>query len=118
MSTIQNYIVGFGLSALCTFAAFAVVMQYTAGRSLFMPEKLLILIIGLSVAQFFIQMICFLHLGQEDKPRWNLITFFFAAFIVLVLVGGTVWIMHHLDQGHNLEEVYRGGVISPQTQDD
>ncbi len=84
-----------------------------------MPEKLIVLIIGLAVAQLFVQLIYFLHLGQEKKPRWNVITFAFAAFIVLVLVGGTVWIMYHLDEGHaGLTEIYEGGVISPQTQDD
>ena len=119
MSTVRTYTVGFVLSVGFTLAAFGLAWQYIGDRSLFMMEKLVVVLIGLAVAQLYVQLVYFLHLGQENKPRWNFITFAFAAFVVIILVGGTIWIMYHLDRGHaDLSEVYQGGVISPQTQDD
>lgn len=111
--TIRTYIIGFALSILLTLAAFWFVSQDVS------HDVALLVLVGLAVAQLFVQLICFLHVGQGEKPRWNLITFIFTAFIVIVLVGGTIWVMHHLDRTHmNLSEIYEGDVISPQTQDD
>ncbi len=111
--TIRTYITGFTLSIALTLAAFWLVSQD------FSHEAAVAVLVALAVAQLFVQLICFLHIGQGGRPRWNLITFIFTAFIVVVLVGGTIWVMYHLEQGHGgLEEVYEGGVVSPQTQDD
>jgi len=77
------------------------------------------LLITLAVAQLWVQLIYFLHVGSEQKPRWHAITLGFAAFIVIVLVGGSIWIMNHLKQNtHNFSELYPSGEISPQAQDD
>ena len=119
MKTVRTYIRGFVFSVALTLAAFGLVFWYLEGTSALSREVLIVLLVALAVAQLFVQLFCFLHLGAEEKPRWNAITLAFAAFVVLVLVGGTMWIMYHLDRGHaDLSEVYRGGVISPQTQDD
>jgi cytochrome o ubiquinol oxidase operon protein cyoD len=111
--TLRTYILGFTLSVMLTLAAFWFVGQN------FSREVGVVVLVALALTQLIIQLVCFLHLGAEQKPRWHLITFVFAAFIVLVLVGGTIWIMYHLDQGHgDLEEIYPLGEISPQAQDD
>jgi len=113
--TLHNYIKGFVISIALTLCAFALVTN-VGGVS---AETLLLLLVALAVAQLFVQLYYFLHLGAEEKPRWHLITFAFAAFIVLVIVGGTIWIMYHLDQNHgSLREIYPSGVVSPQAQDD
>ncbi|OGC84335.1 cytochrome o ubiquinol oxidase subunit IV [Candidatus Adlerbacteria bacterium RIFCSPHIGHO2_12_FULL_53_18] len=120
MSTLQNYSIGFLLSIAFTLAAFWLVWQHVQGAALFSAEKLVVLLVGLAVAQLYVQLICFLHLGAEkQRPRWSLIIFAFAAVVVVVLVGGTIWIMYHLDRGHtDLSEIYPSGTVSPQTQDD
>ena len=101
MNTARIYIIGFTLSVLLTLAAFWLVGQT------FTREVVLVFLVTLAVAQLWVQLICFLHLGREQKPRWHLITFAFAAFIVLVLVGGSIWIMYHLDhQTHDTSEVW------------
>ena len=53
-----------------------------------------------AVVQFFIQMRLFLHLGQEDKPRYQLTAFNFMVLVVLILVFGSIWIMQNLDYHH------------------
>lgn len=55
------------------------------------------IIAGLAFAQFVIQMIFFLHLGRERKPKWKLWMFFSMVIVVLILVIGSLWIMHNLD---------------------
>ena len=42
----------------------------------------------------------FLHLGQEDKPRYQLTAFNFMVLVVLILVFGSIWIMQNLDYHH------------------
>jgi cytochrome o ubiquinol oxidase operon protein cyoD len=44
-----------------------------------------------------IQLHYFLHLGDEPKPQWNLLTFGFMIGVVLILVFGTLWIMNNLN---------------------
>ena len=114
--TLRNYIKGYGISIVLTLLAFVLVMNVGEGLS---AKMLLVLLVVLAVAQLFVQLFYFLHLGAEAKPRWHLITFVFAAFIVIVLVGGTIWIMYHLDKGHDdLSELYPSGAVSPEAQDD
>lgn len=44
----------------------------------------------------FIQLFFFLHLGQESKPYWNSQLFLFMLTILVILVIGSLWIMHNL----------------------
>lgn len=90
--TIKNYTIGFVLSLVLTLVAyFAVVNEWAAGLSL-------LLILGLlAVAQMIVQLIYFLHLGEESRPRYRLLSFVFMAGILLIIVVGSVWIMHSLD---------------------
>lgn len=113
MTSTRPYVLGFALSVVLTLAAF-----WLVGQS-YPSEIVLVLLVTLAVAQLWVQLICFLHLGEEQKPRWHRITFAFAAFVVVVLVGGSIWIMYHLDHTmHPLEEIYPSGEVSPQGQDD
>ncbi|MBP9841105.1 MAG: cytochrome C oxidase subunit IV family protein [Simkaniaceae bacterium] len=88
----KRLILGFVLSIILTLAAYcAVVCHGVHGKSL------LFLVLGLGGVQALIQMICFLDLGMESKPYWQLITFVFMAVILGVVVGGSLWIMYHLN---------------------
>lgn len=121
MKSLHSYITGYGLSVALTLAAFGLLYFYREGKLDSFPYELMVpLLILLALAQFFIQLVFFLHLGQEEHPRWNSIAFVFTAFIVIVLVGGTIWIMNSLthDHGVDLLEIYPTGHITPQAQDD
>lgn len=91
--TYRSYIIGFVLSIVLTLAAYFLVTEHVlAGWTLIFA------IIGLSIVQVLVQLLFFLHLGQEPKPYWNLISFLFMALVVGIIVAGSLWIMYNLDQ--------------------
>lgn len=85
-------IIGFVLTILLLVAAYRFVIKLHLT-----DEALTIALFGLAIAQVIILFIFFFHLGVESKPRWNLMTFLFTMLIVLIVVGGSMWIMHNLD---------------------
>ncbi|HEV3270305.1 MAG TPA: cytochrome o ubiquinol oxidase subunit IV [Candidatus Rhabdochlamydia sp.] len=82
---------GFLLSILLTLAAYFMVVEH-----IFNSRALICTIIGLGIIQMFIQLLFFLHLGQESKPYWNSQLFLFMLTILLILVLGSLWIMENL----------------------
>lgn len=90
--SITTYTIGFALSVVLTLGAyFSVVNDVMSGWSLVW------LLAGLAVVQLLVQLVFFLHLGQESKPRWNLVLFLFTVMVVGILVLGSLWIMKNLD---------------------
>jgi cytochrome o ubiquinol oxidase subunit IV len=87
-----SYMVGFGLSILLTMVAYVLVTKHIMTGS-----GLVAVIIGLALIQFFVQLFFFLHLGRETRPRWKLLVLAFMILIVLILVGGSIWIMYNLN---------------------
>lgn len=99
-SEVKKYTTGFILSLVLTFLAFGLVaqaIQQESGAS----TSLILTLAGLAIAQLLVQLDYFLHLGKESKPRWNLMMFILAGFIILIIVVGTLWIMENLNYGHN-----------------
>ena len=85
-----SYIVGFVLSLATTLLAFFFVIN-----NLWPKEMLMYIVMAIAVIQLVVQLVFFLHLGQGS--RWKTITFVFAALVVLIVVIGSIWIMHNLD---------------------
>lgn len=86
------YIVGFVLSIVLTLVAyFAVVNDWMSGFGA------LIFVSTLAVLQLLVQLLFFLHMGQERGPQWNLMTFLYAGMVVVIVVIGSIWIMYNLD---------------------
>lgn len=50
----------------------------------------------LAVAQLLVQLVFFLHMGKESKPRWNAIVFSFMLLVVGIIVIGSIWVMNNL----------------------
>lgn len=90
--TLITYCIGFVLSLLLTIAAYVSVTQDVLARPM-----LVAVIIGLAIVQLLVQFVFFLHLGREQKPRYNLLAFWFMILIVGIVVGGSLWIMDNLD---------------------
>lgn len=93
--SVAGYSLGFGLSIGLTLAAY-----YVTTRQLAHGWALVFDLAGLAVVQLFVQLVCFLHLGRESRPRWNLTVLLFAAMVVGILVFGSLWIMNNLNYGH------------------
>lgn len=91
-ASLKNYTIGFVLSvALTVIAYLAVVNHWMVGW------VLVATIITLAIIQLMIQLVFFLHLGSEEKPRWNLLTFLFMMMVLLIIVVGSLWIMNNLN---------------------
>jgi cytochrome o ubiquinol oxidase operon protein cyoD len=100
---LRSYIIGFVSSIVLTLISYLLVVNQSLSRF-----KLISIIIGLALVQFTIQLIYFLHLGAERKPRWKFVVFSFMVSVVLILVIGSIWIMdnlnYHMLTGHELEQ--------------
>jgi cytochrome o ubiquinol oxidase operon protein cyoD len=92
--TMTSYIIGFALSLIFTFISYYLVVNKTLSNSI-----LTAVILGFAVLQMIVQMVFFLHLGREKKPHWNLFFLASTVSIILVVVGGSLWIMGHLYHG-------------------
>ncbi|QGP54611.1 Cytochrome o ubiquinol oxidase protein CyoD [Piscirickettsia salmonis] len=90
--TLKSYIVGFILSLGITFIAFALVAY-----KMLPSTGLYIAVAILAIIQLFVQLKFFLHMTTNPSGRWDLVSFIFTIFVVLILVGGTLWIMYDLD---------------------
>ena len=55
------------------------------------------LVMLLTYAQSVAVLVYFMHLGIENKPRWNLIVFLFMLVLVIVVIGGSMWVMYNID---------------------
>ncbi len=91
--TIASYTLGFAASLVLTFAAYLTITQHWVHDT----GLALGVIMTLAVIQLVIQLVFFLHLGRESKPRWNLTAFVFMVILVSIIVVGSLWIMNNLN---------------------
>jgi cytochrome o ubiquinol oxidase operon protein cyoD len=87
-----SYISGFILSVLLTITAYLAVTHHSGAS-----KGLVALLLALAVIQLAVQLVFFLHLGRESKPRWKSMAFGFMLLVVLIVVLGSLWIMYHLN---------------------
>lgn len=90
--TLTAYVSGFVMSLLLTLLAYLLVTKDVVDGWVVIPA-----IVVLAVVQFVVQLVFFLHLGRETKPRWNLMAFLFMILVVFIVVAGSLWIMANLD---------------------
>lgn len=91
----KTYATGFALSIILTLAAYALVVKGIASG-----WALVFILAALAISQLLVQLVFFLHVGRESKPRWNLTVMAFAAMVVIILVFGSLWIMKNLQYNH------------------
>jgi cytochrome o ubiquinol oxidase operon protein cyoD len=100
---LRSYILGFISSIVLTLASYFLVVNQSLNRT-----TLIAIILVLALVQFTLQLVYFLHLGTERKPRWKFLVFTFMVSVVLILVIGSIWIMdnlnYHMLTGHQLEQ--------------
>ena len=98
--TLGAYITGFVFSLLLTVLAYLVVVNDIVAAHFIIPA-----IVVLAVAQLVVQLVFFLHLGRETKPRWNLMAFLFMLLVVFIVVVGSLWIMKNLDYNMSMPDM-------------
>jgi cytochrome o ubiquinol oxidase operon protein cyoD len=88
----KSYAIGFIASLLLTGASF-----YLATSGHLVGSTLVYALVGLALFQAIIQLLFFLHVGQEPKPQWETLVFLFMVLVLFIIVIGSLWIMKDLD---------------------
>ncbi|MGX7742861.1 cytochrome o ubiquinol oxidase subunit IV [Rhodopseudomonas parapalustris] len=100
-----GYAVGLGLSVLLTATSF-----FIAGTDLVWQPSIPVAITVLAIAQMGVQLVFFLHITTGPDNTNNVMALAFGVLVVLLVVGGSIWIMGHLN--HNMmpvEHIMRSG---------
>ncbi len=87
----RRYVIGYGGSLLLTLVVFAIAYRYgieTPG---------VYFAIGLlGLAQLVVQLVYFLHIDRRRSSREDLDLILFSTLVLLIIIGGTVWILGNL----------------------
>lgn len=94
----RSYLVGFVLALVLTVIPFATVYW-----KLLSATASIAVIALAAIVQIVVQLRYFLHIDFKQAPRENLVALLFAGFLILVMVGGSLWIMFDLHYRHRLD---------------
>jgi len=92
-ASFRSYATGLVLAVILTVLPFWLVMTAAAPAGLLFPA-----VIALSVAQIGVHLHYFLHIGESAERRWNVIALILATVVVVVVIGGSLWVIHELDE--------------------
>ena len=96
---VRGYVLGLVLATLLTLASFWVAQTQTIyGPGV--PVALLVL----AVAQMGIHLIFFLHITTAPDNTNNILALAFGVLIACLVVFGSLWIMHHLNNNRMPDE--------------
>jgi cytochrome o ubiquinol oxidase operon protein cyoD len=84
----RRYLTGFVLAIVLTAVPFAVVAFSLLSRS----ASVTVIVVA-AVVQVVVHLRYFLHVDFKRTPLGNLLTLGFAAFLIFIMVGGSLWIM-------------------------
>ena len=99
---LNTYVLGFAASLVLTFGAYSLATQHSLSR-----RWLIAGLAALAMLQSIIQLVAFLHLNKELKPRWRLVALISMIGVVVILVFGSLWIMYNLNYHMNLKQTYQ-----------
>jgi cytochrome o ubiquinol oxidase operon protein cyoD len=89
--SLRTYLTGFALALVLTAIPFGLVAFGTLSRS-----ATLTVIAVAAVVQVLVHLRFFLHLNLTTTPRENILAIAFAAVLIAIMVGGSLWIMFDL----------------------
>ncbi|HEY1721605.1 MAG TPA: cytochrome o ubiquinol oxidase subunit IV [Magnetospirillaceae bacterium] len=90
-----GYLIGLGLATLLTVVSFFIVRT-----TLVWQPSIPVALIVLAIAQMGVHLVFFLHITSGPDNVNNVMALAFGVLIVLLLIGGSLWIMDHLN--HNM----------------
>ena len=90
--SLKSYLTGFVLSLILTAIPFALVMSGTLSSSAILAG-----IFSAGIVQILVHLHYFLHLDTSSEERWNVLAMIFTLLIMVLFVGGTLWIMFNLN---------------------
>jgi cytochrome o ubiquinol oxidase subunit IV len=89
---IARYVIGFVLASLLTAASF-----YALDTSLIWGPAIPIALVVLAIAQMGVHLVFFLHINTAPDNTNNVLALAFGVLIVALVIGGSLWIMDHLN---------------------
>jgi cytochrome o ubiquinol oxidase subunit IV len=92
---VRGYLIGLALAAGLTAASF-----YFCFSGLIYGPAVPAALVALAVAQMGVHLVFFLHLTTGPDNTNNALALAFGVLIVTLVIGGSLWIMAHLD--HNM----------------
>jgi HlyD family secretion protein len=122
---IRNYLVGLALATLLTIVSF-----YISGTTLVWGPSIPVALVVLAIAQMGVHLVFFLHITTGPDSVNNVMALAFGVLIVLLILGGSLWIMANLnynlasmgqimqtqlERGPVVRTVTARGVIAPTT---
>jgi cytochrome o ubiquinol oxidase operon protein cyoD len=90
---VQGYVIGLALAALLTAASF-----FVAGTHQIWGPGIPVALAVLAIAQMGVHLVFFLHITTAPDNTNNVLALAFGLLIVALVVGGSLWIMYHLNQ--------------------
>jgi len=90
--TLKLYGIGFCGSLFLTGLSFSLAATHPFPRGI-----LIGVLVFLALMQAIVQLIFFMHMGKEAKPRWMTLVFYFMVLVILIVVLGSLWIISDLD---------------------
>ncbi len=97
---LASYVVGFILSIVLTTVAYVAV-----SAELLSGWGLVCVIVALAVMQAVVQLTFFLDLGSERKPHMRSSVMACMLLIVVIVIGGSLWIMHSLNYRMDMHQM-------------
>ncbi|SFI48987.1 cytochrome o ubiquinol oxidase operon protein cyoD [Paenibacillus sp. UNC496MF] len=86
--SLKAYVIGFLISIVLTVIPLLVVFETSMNKT-----GVIVTIITMAVIQLIVQLFFFMHIREGEGPKYNVMALILGLFIVLVIVGGSVWIM-------------------------
>jgi cytochrome o ubiquinol oxidase operon protein cyoD len=80
------------LASLLTVASF-----YVLHTDLIWAPGIVVMLVVLAVAQIGVHLVFFMHLTTAPDNTNNVLALAFGVLIVVLIIGGSIWIMNHLD---------------------
>jgi cytochrome o ubiquinol oxidase subunit IV len=91
--SLASYVIGFLLAMVLTVVAFGLVIY--GGQ---IPRGVVLAgIIGAALLQILVHLHYFLHLNTSSAMRWNGLALACTVIIMILFIGGTLWIMGNLN---------------------
>ena len=89
---VRGYLIGLGLAALLTVASFVVLRT-----SYVWAPAIPVALIVFAIAQMGVHLVFFLHITTGPDSINNVMALAFGVLIVFLVVGGSLWIMTHMN---------------------
>ena len=97
---IRGYLAGLAFAVILTAASF-----YVASSGLIWGPGIPVALLVLAVAQMGVHLVFFLHITTGPENTNNVLALAFGTLIVLLVVGGSLWIMSNLNRNMTPEQM-------------